>query len=305
MLDNDYLRQLVKQVNETYGPMLDRVADLTKTMELADDYIRQNHSALIETQSYLLENTQQIVDSVRPMQQFLTNYGLAINEIVNNLNKSGFFTYVSKKLAHDNDAIEAFISAGWPIAPSMSVDIQKRVIELHQRGSNQMSNAIIGYYHKNDFLVLDQMVDGWNDNPLFATRMKILNSARNAHKRGEYELSVPTLLKQIEGLIREIANSKNLPYQRAMKDAYNDVVGDPNNHNLGKWATATALIEVLNEVIYKRSEFPDEIKKAHTSRKVTRHSVLHGIAINYDRPIYSLKAMVTLDAISFLSELEE
>ena len=89
-----------------------------------------------------------------------------------------------------------------------------------------------------------------------------------------------------------------------IEKVYNAVIGDLDEYPLPSWAIANTLLYQLQTNTFTFTDFEIEFKKSANNRKTTRHTVLHGISTNYDKPIHSLKAFVLLDALSSLQELD-
>lgn len=207
----------------------------------------------------------------------------------------------------DKAAIDAFKAASWPIAPSMSRGFRDHVIDLHTQGKTRyISRAIIGYYHRNEYKNLRDMVGGWQNHPLFTPRMHIIRDALEAHCHGSYTLSIPTLMPQIEGILNDYVVTNNLSAKLGkIQKVYDAVIGDPDEYGLSGWAIANTLLYQLQTNTYVYTDFENELRRSANGRQTTRHTVLHGVTINYHKPINSLKIFVLLDAISALGEIEE
>ncbi|MBC7258480.1 MAG: hypothetical protein H5T65_04475 [Chloroflexi bacterium] len=207
-------------------------------------------------------------------------------------------------LESNRDAAEAFNAAGWPIAPSMPIALRDQVARLHRNGKTRyVSRTIIAYYHRSKYEKLTEAVESWEDHPLFASRMHILRDALAAHRQRKYTLSVPTLLPQIEGVLNDYVTANQLVARIGkIEEVYRAAVGDPDAYDLARWAIATTVLYQLQTSTYVFTDFKRELKKSACRRQVTRHTVLHGIAVRYDRPVHSLKAFLLLDALSALQE---
>lgn len=226
----------------------------------------------------------------------------AMNLSAIKLNLLGVFDELAKLIDYHKDSADAFKSAGWTIAPSMNRELREKVVLLYQQNKTRyISQAILGYYHKNDFEKLKGTVATWQKNPLFSPRMHIFNAALKAHCDGSYALSVPALLPQIEGILNEYVMVNKLAVKLGkINNVYAAVIGDPGEYSLSSWAIASTLLYQLQTNTFTFTDFEIEFKKSLNSRKATRHTVLHGIALNYDKPIHSLKVFVLLDALSAL-----
>ncbi len=228
----------------------------------------------------------------------------AMNLSALNLSSLGIFDKLAKLLEYHKDSAEAFKSAGWIIAPSMKRELIEKVVLFHQQNKTRyVSQVILGYYHKNNFEKLKKAVETWETNPLFSSRMHIFKAALEAHCNGNYTLSVPALLPQVEGILNEYVKVNNLTAKLGkIEKVYNAVIGDLDEYPLSSWAIANTLLYQLQTNTFTFTDFEVEFKKSSKSRRTTRHTVLHGIATNYDKPTHSLKAFVLLDALSFLQK---
>lgn len=218
------------------------------------------------------------------------------------LETNAYKSYVLE-MEFERDSVEAFKNARWPISYSLPEDIRRRVVELDKSGkARQASKIIIGFYHRNDFQNLKQMVSRWNLHKFFIPRMEIFNDALISHCRKEYTLSVPALVPQIEGILSEIVkeydNDMEVGYGTITK-VYNSLLENPDNYFL--WEIACSLHHWLETSLYAKTGLKREIQKPIHRRLVTRHTILHGYYINYNRPIVSLKQFVALDAIFSLT----
>lgn len=245
----------------------------------------------------------------------MADYDLLIKRLVVDLS---VFQTISEQLSYTftdflapvtetNEVIDAFRAAGWPIAPSMTREFKIHVVSLHQNGKTRyVSRSIIGYYHRKDFDNLTKAVDGWAHNPIFAPRMHVFKAALKAHQKGDYVLSIPALFPQVEGILNEYVSENNLPVRVGkIKRVYEAVLGDTEDVSLTVWAITNSLLYLFQHNIYAPTSFEIELKKSIKNRSITRHTVLHGIAPNYDSAVLSLKLLLLLDALSQLQPYEE
>jgi hypothetical protein len=288
----DLIEQMAKSpVLQVSRDIEESLAVLQKTLQTQyKPYIEAaiNQAALpliLETQKSLATSTRLIIDS-----------------LTSTLNLPAL-QKLRERLELDEATVEAFKKAGWVIAPSMPIDLRKRIIKLHRTGNTiTASQVIIGYYHRDSYRNLIAVVDSWQSHKLFAPRMHIIRSALAAHCRKEYVLSVPTILPQIEGILIDFVEENQLDVNLSrMREVYEAAIGDPNERELGSWEIANGLLYLLKNNIYDFTNFKDELKKPVRRRRITRHTVLHGINTHYNKASTSLNAFLTLDAIHGLS----
>jgi hypothetical protein len=247
------------------------------------------------------EMTHGLDDLTRRISADLAAAALSVQQTIS----LGVFDDLIQLLQAHQDAAEAFKAAGWPIAPSMPFELREHVVTMHKQGKTQyISRTIIGYYQRNNHQHLIETVESWESHPLFAPRMHILQDALQAHCRGLYTLSVPSLIPQIEGVLNDYVLVNGLVAKLGkIQQVYKAAIGDADEYSLSKWVIATTLLYQLQTNTYVFTDFKSELKKSVDRRQVTRHTVSHGVALKYDRPIHSLKAFLLLDALSALQEL--
>lgn len=134
-------------------------------------------------------------------------------------------------------------------------------------------------------------------------REKILRSAIAAHRRGEYELSVPVLLAQADGVCVDLTN-----FHLFIKDRK---LGAPE---VARWAAdasldafSAALLSPLTQALPigasgdERERRMREVEQANWV-ELNRHLVLHGESVNYGTQVNSLKAISLINyLVSFVS----
>ncbi len=119
----------------------------------------------------------------------------------------------------------------------------------------------------------------------FPHRESILMQAANAHKRGEYALSVPVILAQSDGICQELTGLE-LFKKRDGKPVTSILVESSCEDEF-----RSALLHPLSMVL------PISTSKKSTKDTVghlNRHEVLHGISLGYGTEVNSLKAISLL-----------
>ena len=245
----------------------------------------------------------ELIQSVQETQKILSD---SISSIVSGA-LAGFdspvFKLLEEQMDLDEETVKAFQKTGWAIAPSMPKSLLKRVVELHKSDKEKFtSQVIIGYYHRKTFQNLKDMVLSWQSHSLFTSRMHIFHDALEAHVKGQYTLSVPALMPQIEGILSELVNEYKLDAKLGrIKQVYKAAIGDLDEIPWDTWAIANGLLYLLENNIYINTEFDKEITKPLNQRKISRHTVLHGINPSYNKATVSLNTFLILDAVSGLN----
>lgn len=160
----------------------------------------------------------------------------------------------------------------------------------------------MGYFHRDTYANLKSMVDRWDDNKLIAPRMRIIRRALQAHCDKDYLLSVPALIPQIEGILNDVAHSNQMTAKLGkIEKVYAEVIGPVDSYDISRWAVASTLKYILANNLYPFTLFEAELKKPIKKRVTTRHTILHGADLNYDKPSTSLRPFLIIDAISVLN----
>ena len=247
---------------------------------------------------YIASFASSFADAYKPIIADISSLNLAFSSLAS----SDVFRKLQREMEEDEETVDAFKAAGWPIAPSMTSKLRGEIRTLAKEGRERYISAkIIGYYHRNHYARLNEAVASWESHPLLAQRMHILRDALSAHQERRYTLSVPALFPQIEGVLIDFVATNGIDARlRSIKDVYEKVIGNPLDYDMSTWVIATTLLYQLQTSTYLFSDFRTEVTKSLNTRVVTRHTVLHGISIRYDKAMNSLRAFLLLDAISAL-----
>lgn len=129
----------------------------------------------------------------------------------------------------------------------------------------------------------------------FPHRAHLIKAAFNAHQRQEYELSIPVLLAQTDGICKEVVNQyfflkKNKKPRTARY--VEQIVADTY-----KAALLSPLAQTL-PINASESERPNGFDA------LNRHMVLHGESLDYGSKINSLKAISLINYVSHVLEGE-
>lgn len=78
---------------------------------------------------------------------------------------------------------------------------------------------------------------------IFQPRLRIINSALEAHSLGNYELSIPSLLTQIEGILWNISSSKGIVFGTLIITRTEKLMKSYSAYNLVKQSRMYDLME--------------------------------------------------------------
>ena len=276
------------------------IPDFSATMNIANELYR-----VANFQSGVFQDMAKLFEPLTETSRILAAATAAFRISFENFD--GLFKGITERLELDEETVEAFNQAGWPIAPSMPPELRTRVLELHRSGrGGYASQAIMGYYTRSNHANLMLLIDTWRENEHFAPIMHIVDDAAGAHRQGQYTLSVPAIVSQIEAVLNSFVLANGLVNEfGAIRQIYNAAIGDPLDYDLTRWVIAQTLLYHLENNLYTFTDFEEELSRPVARRRTTRHTILHGITPGYDRPIHSLRAFVLLDALFAIVDEEQ
>lgn len=135
-------------------------------------------------------------------------------------------------------------------------------------------------------------------------REKILRAVFSAHRRGEFELSVPVLLAQSDGVCKDLTG-----YQLFMKTGSKPQVAQ--HVAVASDAVSAAMLSPLGEILpinasEKERNLRVQGQSSATWQELNRHLVLHGESLDYGTQVNSLKAVSLITyLVSFLGNAED
>lgn len=135
---------------------------------------------------------------------------------------------------------------------------------------------------------IKRLIARWSRIPNFCDRIPIFEKALQAHLRKDYELSIPVLIIQIEGLLNIVCESANYDKNKFTTKLKGDKIVWFEEYN-----------DIFDDAIEKEV-FKSSVKK--NSPKLTypyRNLILHGHDIEYYKdPLNSTKIILLLDYLT-------
>lgn len=285
--DSNSLKEDLSTVNSlllSIGKSL--FGNLNLINESVSNHFTEIQSTLAATLNTLLQNNTSILSEIFSVFSSFQEY---IDEIDAQYSPSG-------------EVRTAFKNSGWPIAPSLPMSFHRYMVELDRKGkAKQAWRKIMGYYHKDNFYAMKEMVKSWEKVRAFQTRMPIIYDTLDAHCLGKYTLSIPGILPQIEGVLTEFALNNGIKIHCGSPEGISKKVLETQDITVISEAMSSVALECCNQ-LYKYVGFTKELKKNPNNRKVTRNTILHGISTNYATPTLSLKLFLNLDYLSGLED---
>lgn len=182
------------------------------------------------------------------------------------------------------EALLVLSENGWFLCTKLPFEAIWELRDAFENGDTEdAENALMDYFEEQ----LDEIEESAVGK--FPARRKILEAAFNAHRRGEFELSIPVLLAQSDGISKELFNgylfkSKNkLPETAAFVQT---LEGDTFTKNL---LLPLTIKSPINRSANERSK---------DFEGLNRHQVLHGDSVEYGTRRNALKAVSLLNYVA-------
>ena len=123
----------------------------------------------------------------------------------------------------------------------------------------------------------------------FPKRQKLISAAFNAHRRQEYELSIPVLLAQTDGICKEVVNEYLfLKHNKKPRTAI----------YVEQFASDTYRAALLSPLAQTLPIGASEHERDKGFSELNRHMVLHGESLDYGTKTNSLKAISLINYVA-------
>ena len=136
--------------------------------------------------------------------------------------------------------------------------------EALQRFTRSVEARVLEYYPEDS---VRGMLDDWHSRYLLTRRYHILEAAVDAHCRGDYWLSVPVLLAQVEGIVADGFNHKGR-MSAARYAEYRAELFEAADDELTPAAVNEALVEFCAGVVYVKFAHGEALSSA-----LSRHAI--------------------------------
>lgn len=177
--------------------------------------------------------------------------------------------------------VSALAERGWYISAEMDIPFLRLLQAAVESG---------------DLSVIDKLMESWVASSVseiearaaarFPNRAAIIAAAIQAHQRQEFELSVPVLLIQVEGMCVQEFETK----------LYSTKKGIPNTKDLAESMIDGPITEVFLLPLCQPSGLTAGADyRSNYPYAINRHEILHGINTDYASLTNSLKAISLMD----------
>ena len=189
------------------------------------------------------------------------------------------------------DALLLLGAHGWYLDLEMPLPgLWKLKNALSEGDVGEAEEALVEYFAGRLAEIEKSITDG------FPHRAHLIRAAFNAHRRQEYELSIPVLLAQTDGICKDVVN-QYLFIKRNKKPStaiyVDQIAGDTYR---------AALLSPLAKTLPISAT---EGERPAGFDALNRHTVLHGDSLDYGSKINSLKAISLVNYVAHVLEVEK
>lgn len=173
---------------------------------------------------------------------------------------------------------------GWYIDPEMPLTGIRSLNDAFESGAADQASAELEEYFRQNLDVIEERLLG-----LHPKRAHVLAAAFNAHRLGNYLLSIPVMLTQADGIAQDM-RGRQLYSARQTKGIGGLIDGlEANDLNRHLWEVFRTQSPLLSSTDSLPADFSG----------LNRHKVLHGMDYNYGSETNALRAVSLLNFASF------
>ncbi len=181
------------------------------------------------------------------------------------------------------------IEAEWPPVLDIPSQAVHEIIEAYNempidQFKTEICEAMLDFYDERE---LRSKFEKWRSTDLLSRRISILTDVIEGHLEGRYNLTIPTVLTQIEGFIGDISEHRGRmrgkDIERYLTDLFdNRLASSPFDR----------VKSLIIDRIFQHFEWGDRI-----ANSISRHAILHGAMTDYGTKGGSLKCILLFDYI--------
>jgi hypothetical protein len=182
------------------------------------------------------------------------------------------------------ESLRNLADLGWYLpyefnGPLLQLTEGTRLIKMIDEGkSHAVDQELIGYFDNNIIEIQRKLIE------LYPTRASQIQSAINAHLRGDYYASIPIFFCMIEGICQQITGYRFFKVESTKKWAL-------------KFKDAS-ILSIILEPLKHESTVRRKQERGMPSG-LNRHDVLHGTCVDYgDNALNSYKALSLLNYVA-------
>lgn len=191
----------------------------------------------------------------------------------------------------------AMVEMGYPPHDGMSIGQMRAIAKQYKVNSDELKEKIDGFmatlYNPSE---MQQTLLSWEKKDLITKRLPLLRNAIMAHNLGMYDLVVPSVLSQLEGVLVDIFTVKGNVNGQIQKIMLENLLLKNYEYDY-----LFSFDDSIHEFYVKNILVNFEHGK-NTKSDLSRHAILHGSDTNFGKQTVSLKVLLLFDYLVSASE---
>lgn len=287
----DHLSNQIKVVENVIGPLHELMLPLIKRVEV----FQKSFEPLAEMQAHVQKTIESmhlwkselldlslIANQMTDLQKLIQNsFAPALLEI-----QEGFKSFPVKV----RKSLLVIGNRGWYYDLELSLpELIELASQLEAEGEDIVDDTLSSHF-EDRLSEIEKSIS-----TKYPHRSHIIQSAFGAHRRGEYVLSIPTLLAQTDGICKEVVG------QNLFRSHHNKPCTALYVSQLAADSSMAALLSPLSEVLPISQ---NTSQRSGNFDALNRHMVLHGESLDYGTRINSLKAVSLVNYVAEILSME-
>ncbi|WEZ07571.1 hypothetical protein P5663_16255 [Priestia flexa] len=251
-----------------------------------------------------LEATQLISPQIRKLRRSTINVPNIVRDAMVGLNET--FQKIAKGLEETEEDIKIFRSAivklGYPPNGSIGIPNLRSIAQDYDIYGEEyvqeyIDEFMVNYY---DGVILREMLLIWEGYSFIEKRLPLLRNAIKAHNLKMFELVVPSVISQLEGIVIDAFEIRGKVNGQILEILLEYLFIENNKEERFNFFDKSIYDYYINKVLVT-FEHGYAIKS-----DISRHAILHGGDTKFGEETVSLKAILLLDSlIEAISELRD
>ncbi len=294
-------REISQRINGQLSPVIRRLDDLQKALQPVLEAREKLEQSLALALAHM-ERLREIIESIRipripaldlPDLSHLTgqvlNFQRSIQEAV-----SPAFEQLQKSFRElpprTQEALRLLGAHGWYLDLDMPIpSLWEFRTTLAEGDAMEAEKALVEYFENRVDDIEKSIISR------FPHRKGLVSAAFNAHRRGDYVLSIPVLLAQTDGICKEVV-------KQYFFSKHN---GKPKTaHFVEEVASDTLRAALLSPLAEPLPIAASERERTASWSELNRHMVLHGESLDYGNKVNGLKAISLINYVTHVLTLD-
>jgi hypothetical protein len=187
---------------------------------------------------------------------------------------------------------------GWFVSSNLPIKAIYPLASFFKDGRIEEGHQTLCWYYNKELADIESALAG-----NFPKRAIILKKAFSAHRKGDFELSIPVFIAQADGIARDIIAKEMKRFsvyskQNKFRDTIQNFINDCKNKNL-------LVSELLKVAVIDMPLNVSEGNPMITTEVLNRNEILHGMNTSYATQLNSYRAISWLEYISHFRWMRE